>query len=195
MATHLQILTEFEQGLNPQAPEKSAIKAEVKGYGEISSIFSVTGIEGWIFKRLPLFDTVAAAEKYVANYHNYTAALGKAGLSLPADSTTIVRGEKVVLYVGQEELAKAAFCHNLLHTLAPADSLNMIVKILTEINKVANYNKQHTPATELSIDGQVSNWAMVDDKIIFVDTSTPLFKVNGEEQLDPELLLNSTPGA
>ena len=28
-----------------------------------------------------------------------------------------------------------------------------------------------------------------------MDTSTPLLKLNGKEQLDPELLLNSTPGA
>ncbi len=194
MNRNQETLRKFEQGLNPQAPEKSTVKAEVKGYGEISSIFSVAGIAGWVFKRLPLFATVAEAEKYAANYQRYTAALQDAGLHLPADSITIVEGERVVLYVGQEEIAKENFCHNLLHSLQASDNIIMIGQLLTQINKVFNYNQHHRPAMELSIDGQVSNWARVNRQIVFVDTSTPLFKHHGKEQLDPELLLNSTPG-
>ena len=47
----------------------------------------------------------------------------------------------------------------------------------------------------MSIDGQVSNWALVNNDLFYFDTSTPLFKINGTEQMNPELLLNSTPKA
>lgn len=188
------ILEEFETGLNPQSPEKSKVPATVKGYGEISSIFSIDGIPGKIFKRLPLFNKEADANKYVNNYNSYTNALNKAGLTLPNDSTNIIMGEQVVLYVGQKELHKNEFCHRLLHTLTEGDSLKMIEKIFSEILKVWHFNLANKPELELSIDGQVSNWAAINNQIVYVDTSTPLFKINGEEQLDPELLLNSTPG-
>ncbi len=195
MDKHQEILQQFEDGLNPQSPEKSKVKAEVKGYGEISSIFSVEGIPNWIFKRLPLFNTNEQAENYVVNYNQYIISLKKAQINVPNDGTYIVAGEKVVLYVGQEEFKKEEFCHNLLHTLSNDESLKMIEQILVEIAKIFSFNKEQNPAIELSIDGQVSNWANVNDTIVFVDTSTPLLKQNGKEQLDPELLLNSTPGA
>jgi hypothetical protein len=114
---------------------------------------------------------------------------------VPNDSTSIVVGEKVVLYVGQEEFKKEEFCHNLLHALSDDDSLKMIEQILVEIAKIFSFNKEQMPSLELSIDGQISNWALVNGITVFVDTSTPLLKQNGIEQLDPELLLNSTPGA
>jgi Family of unknown function (DUF6206) len=195
MDNHQQILEDFERGLNPQSPEKSVIKAEVKGYGEISSIFSVEGISGWVFKRLPLFNKPDEANTYVSNYLTYTNALKQAGLNLPTDSANIVEGEKIVLYVGQQEYAAKNFCHNLLHTLNHQEVLSMINSILLAIKKVWDFNRRNKPELELSIDGQVSNWAIIKDRVVYVDTSTPLFKVNGKEQLDPELLLNSTPGA
>ena len=64
-----------------------------------------------------------------------------------------------------------------------------------EIKKVYLFNQENKDKVELSIDGQVSNWAMVNGKLLFFDTSTPLFKLFGKEQLNPELLLNSTPKA
>ena len=54
------------------------------------------------------------------------------------------------------------------------------------------------PARELAIDGQISNWVLTDDtkqpQPYYIDTSTPLFRLDGTEQQDPEPLLTSTPG-
>ncbi len=188
------ILDKFEKGLNPRRPDKSEIKATVKGYGEISSIFSAEGLPDWVFKRLPLFKNEEDARRYARNYLHYTGALKAAGLTLPEDSVTIVGENPVSLYIGQMEIPGHYFCHKLIHTLTEDEATGMITRILSEIKKVWQYNRDMTPEIELSIDGQVSNWAMDGDNLIFVDTSTPLFKLNGDEQLDPELLLNSTPG-
>jgi len=189
------LLNSFEKGLNPQSPEKSVIKAKVKGYGEISSIFAVDGIPGWIFKRLPLFSEAEEANIYLESYTRYTKSLKDAGLILPADQNYIVEGSRVVLYVGQEEIAKEDFCHNLIHSLSAEEGLTLINSIFLEIKKVWAFNQENQPVLELSIDGQISNWARINSNLVYVDTSTPMFKRDGQEQLDPELLLNSTPGA
>ena len=53
------------------------------------------------------------------------------------------------------------------------------------------------PLLELAIDGQLSNWVCLEKEIgteiVYIDTSTPLYRINGVEQLDPELLLQSAP--
>ena len=190
-----EFLTEFEKGLNPQFPDKSVIPAKIVGYGEISSIFKIDPYNNWVFKRLPLFITRDDAEIYSDKYNNYTSYLKQAGLSLPNDLIYIVSSKKVVLYIAQEAFNKENLCQNKLHSLGKEDSLRMLKNIFLEINKVNNFNIQNKSKAALSIDGQVSNWAMVNNKLLYFDTSTPLFKIKDKEQMNPELLLNSTPRA
>ncbi len=190
-----EILQQFETGLDPQYPERSEIPAKVIGYGEISSIFKISPYEEWVFKRMPLFDHKKEAENYVRNYKLYTLTLKKAGLRLPDDFVSIISSEKVVLYIAQEAFKKEDLCQNKLHSLREKDALIMLEKIFIEIKKVFDFNADHVAETELSLDGQVSNWAVKKNRLYYFDTSTPLFKQKGTEQLNPELLLNSTPRA
>jgi len=53
MVIDIKHIENFEQGLNPQYPEKSHIPAKIVGYGEISSIFKIKAYNDWVFKRLP----------------------------------------------------------------------------------------------------------------------------------------------
>jgi len=62
-----------------------------------------------------------------------------------------------------------------------------------EIQKVWIFNKKHQPELEIALDGQLSNWVRLEDQFVYIDTSTPLFKIQGKEQLDPELFLKSAP--
>ncbi len=188
-------LQSFEQGLNPQFPERSKIPAKIVGFGEISSIFKIDPYNEWVLKRLPLFTNKEEANLYSNNYNTYTNYLKQASLDLPKDKIFIISYKKVVLYLAQEALKKENLCQNKIHTLSKEDAIEMLNSIFLNIKKVDDFNKKNKPKIELSIDGQVSNWALINDKLLFFDTSTPLFKINGEEQLDPELLLNSTPKA
>ncbi len=188
-------LQSFEQGLNPQFPESSKIPAKIVGFGEISSIFKIDPYNEWVLKRLPLFTNKEEANLYSNNYNTYTNYLKQASLDLPKDKIFIISDKKVVLYLAQKALKKEDLCQNKLHTLSKENAIEMLNNIFLNIKKVDYFNKKNKPKIELSIDGQVSNWALVNDKLLFFDTSTPLFKINGEEQLDPELLLNSTPKA
>lgn len=190
----IEVLTKFENELDPQAPENSKISARIIGYGEISSIFKIIGYPGWIYKRLPLFTKKDQAVDYASKYETYIDFLKKAGISLPDDFFKIVEGHSnIVLYLAQHEIKKENLCQNSLHTQTDNENLKMLQNIFLEIKKVYQFNKKHKVNTELSIDGQVSNWAIVNEKLLYFDTSTPLFKLDGVEQMNPDLILSSTP--
>lgn len=192
-------LYRFEEGLNPRFPERSAVPVSIVGYGEISAIFQIDGDDGDVFKRLPLFDSREAAEAYESMYHEYSQLLQRAGIALPDHDTRIVSvpGRPVVLYIAQKKLKPEAFCHQLIHQLAPEESLAVIEQAVAETAKVWAFNQKEAPQLTLAIDGQLSNWVSPSGRaggeMLYIDTSTPLFCKNGIEQQNPELMLQSAP--
>ena len=194
-----ELLYEFEKGLNPQKPAESKIPARIVGYGEISAIFEIEADTVHVYKRLPLFDSLVAARHYQQMYLDYCRLLAKAGLSLPAHDTRIVAvpGRPTVLYIAQKKLPDANFGHKLIHHLDDGSSLDLIEHAIREIVKIWNFNSANKPDIELAIDGQLSNWVRDSEnnqRLCYIDTSTPLFCKQGVEQQNPELLLKSAPG-
>ncbi len=193
------LLTEFESGLNPQQLELSAIPATLIGFGEISAIFQIGDHSGTAFKRLPLFTDHSTAQIYISKYNEYCKLLGAAGLNLPPDQAIIITVPQrpVVLYIAQKQLPADRFAHRLIHRMAIDEILELFEMIITEIAKIWSYNESALPDRELALDGQLSNWVWLDsesDKTLFyIDTSTPLFRTNGLEQMEPELFLKSAP--
>lgn len=188
------LLENFEESLNPQHFQKSPYFSRVLGYGEISTVFELDGDKSFAYKRMPLFSSIAQAREYVNIYQNYCQYLKKTGLILPQDSIKILngRGNLVVLYIIQEQLPTERFAHKLIHTLPRQKSLIMLNSIISEISKV--WAKNMKMNVTLALDGQLSNWVWREDEtLVYVDTSTPLFKINNKEQLNPELFLKSTP--
>ena len=190
------ILQEFEAGLDPSRIHSEQIPFRIIGTGEISTILEINDQQDVAAKRMPLFQTEEAARSYTDNYIRYCDALRQAGLNVPADETCIVKGHGglKVLYILQPRLAREDFCHVSIHKQTGDQALAMLDEIVDAIEKVWRFNAQHASELELAIDGQLSNWAKVDDELLFIDTSTPLMRIEGEETLDPELLLQSAPG-
>lgn len=193
-------LTSFEEGLVPWALDSSAAPVSVLGYGEISTVFRLTQDENWAFKRMPLFDTRAAAEIYLEHYTAYCSYLTEAGLNLPESHGHIVDlpGRPIVLYLVQRSLPSDRFCHTLIKTAAADENREMIAAIVSALEGVWTFNDKLQPDLEIAIDGQLSNWAWLPQengvkKLLYIDTSTPLYRKNGKEQLDPELFLKSAP--
>lgn len=189
------LVQRFEQDLNPQKLDNSPIPVSIIGYGEISSIFQINNDTNIVYKRMPLFKDRSSAETYAAQYHEYCNFIKEAGLNLPQDETIIIEcpGRPVVLYIAQQQLPAARFAHRLIHELEEKEIQQLLEQIISTSEKIWEFNRRHSPEIELSLDGQISNWAWVDENLYFVDTSTPLYKIKGKEQLDPELLLQSAP--
>lgn len=186
----------FENGLNPAAPLASSIPVKIIGYGEISAVLQLESEKDVVAKRMPLFTDEKNAEIYAHNHHNYCRRLRQAGLNVPLDDTAIVNGQGnlIVLYILQKHLPSERFCHKLVHTESPAFIEQMGKAIINDIEKVWAFNEEHIPETKLAIDGQLSNWVLLESgELFFVDTSTPLMHELALETLNPELLIQSAP--
>ncbi len=199
MKKDFSFLTTFEEGLVPWDISASATPVNVLGYGEISTVFRLAQDEEWAFKRMPLFDTREAAETYLGHYETYCAYLTEAGLRLPESFGHIVElpGRPVVLYLVQQSLPPERFCHKLIKTAAAEENREMIAAIVAALEKIWAFNGDHLPDLEIAIDGQLSNWVWLNNngvnELLYIDTSTPLYRRRGTEQLDPELFLKSAP--
>ncbi|MDZ7412925.1 MAG: DUF6206 family protein [candidate division KSB1 bacterium] len=206
MVVDIEVLQQFEQGLNPRHPERSAMPARVLGFGEISTVLAVDvpGLRGVALKRMPLFVDQEEAERYIAAYEDYCRLLtAEIGLRLPdyGHAVVIGQGAEPVVYLLQEQLPADSMGNRLIHHLRPEEVATLVRRILRELRKVWQFNARQK-RLQVAIDGQISNWAVVgqgtgkdlhETPILYVDTSTPLFRVDGVEQLDTELFLRSAP--
>jgi len=189
-------LQRFEVDLDPLEPTASEIPCKILGYGEISCVLEIDNDPQFAAKRMPLFTQVSAAEEYARNYQVYCDHLRDAGLTIPADKTKIVSGKNgvVTLYILQEQLDAKRFCHELIQVNTAEQNQKMASAIIQAIEKVWSFNEGHSDDLMLAIDGQLSNWVYGESgELAFIDTSTPLMQVKGQETLDPELLIKSAP--
>jgi hypothetical protein len=204
----LNLLQAFERGLDPQHPERSAIPARVLGYGEISTVFEIQteGMCHLAFKRLPIFETQEEVERYTAAYEEYNRLLDdEIGISIPPHgyASFLSDTSRPIFYIIQKQLPSSSIGHRAMHVLPSEQVLVLVRRILGELRKVWAFNQQQD-GLQVAIDGQISNWAIVgfdpeqprvdeQTQFLYMDTSTPLFRVQGIEQLDPELFLRSAP--
>jgi len=208
MQVDIELLKEFEKGLDPEHPERSKIPARVLGYGEISTIFEIDSptTARLACKRLPLFRTREEAESYELLYNAYNAVLAdKIGIKVPEYGFAWFADDngRITAFVIQKKLPSDSIGNRALHILNTENIRTLFLLILGQMNKLWEYNRAN-PDRAMGIDGQISNWAInnfiagtttleQDASLIYFDTSTPLMKKDGAEQLNPELFLRSAP--
>jgi len=202
------LLSRFEEGLNPLKPHESSIPARIIGYGEISTIFEILepSQQGLAFKRLPIFETEDEMDSYESLFDRYNRILKEdIGIPVPRHWTlrvTPAQGNRVV-YCIQEKMADGSVCNGLLHRLDHESILVLFRSVLHEMKKVWEYNRSQT-LIEVALDSQLSNWALYceslpghlsseDSRLVYLDTCTPLIRINGLEQLNTDLFLRSAP--
>ena len=203
------VLDEFEQGLDVRQPARSRIPARVLGYGEISTVLEIQSTQAGnlAYKRMPMFRDESELAQYAALYDEYVAVLeSRCGIQVVTGELVKVHSVtgRLVAYIAQEQLPAQAIAHRAIQCL-PADEVFKLVRaVLQELRKVFDFNRAHAPEIEVGLDGQISNWAIVgfdaearrlpgDLHLVYLDTSTPLMRKGGREQLDPELFLRSAP--
>jgi len=212
--TQLDLLREFETGLDPRHPAQSRIPARVLGYGEISTVLAlpVPEMAGLAFKRLPLFASWDEVERYQTTLQEYVRLLtGEVGLRLPRHQYAAFQrpSGRPVFYIIQDQVLPEGIGHRAIHHLAPEGVRGLVLRVMRALAKVWEFNRRQD-RVRVAIDGQISNWstepawpgaspprgssAVAEEaEPLYLDTSTPLFRVEGAEQLDPELFLRSAP--
>jgi len=189
----LENLTSIEQILSKGRFEKNNQDVKIIGFGEISTILQFYQQPRWVVKRMPIFDTTDQAKKYCETYLQYNQLLEQAGINIPSHKEYVVGENPVTLYLLQDAFLSEQIVNNTLINTAKEQQKEIMHLVVKEIDKVFQYNQTAESDYQLSCDGQASNWAIADGEIFYVDTSTPLFKINNIEQLEYELLLKSTP--
>lgn len=195
-------LLDFENGLDLEAPENSTRPFRILGYGEICTVFEVqnAGLEGLACKRLSIFEKQDEYVRYSAAYHAYNARLEVAGLRLPAHGHCALinaRG-RLIFYIVQARLPRDSFGPRMLALRAGAERLVFFRRVLRQMWGLWEYSRSQ-PGLELGLDGQLSNWALLSEDaagaapLLYLDTSTPLLRLEGIEQLDTDLFLRTAP--
>ena len=87
------------------------------------------------------------------------------------------------------------FAHKLIHSLSQDQIYILLQRVVQETEKVWAHAKLKSPQMQIALDAQLSNWVLAGDvktgTLLFIDTSTPLYRLNGAEQLNPEMFLKS----
>lgn len=198
----LDLLRRFEDELNPTAPETHAIPSQVLGYGEISTVFEIRAapFAGFALKRIAVFATTAELDAYLAIYDEYHRLLeDEIGIHLPTHGYAAFTNKngRPIFYIMQQKVDGRAIGNHALATFAPGDAAAFFLQVLQKMNKVWRYNQAQT-ACQVALDGQISNWAVThfdptESTLLYIDTSTPLYRISGMEQIDAELFLRPAP--
>lgn len=200
------LLERFEAGLDPLNPGLGEISAQIIGYGEMSTIFVINrpGQENIAYKRMPIFQSPDEMEAYEKLFAEYNAELRNIGLNIPESASVrvIPRKGNSVIYGAQERLPAESIGNALIQRLDEKSVRQLFLCVLRELKKVF-MNNLRRPSFTFGLDGQISNWAVKDyregepvtedTELFYIDTSTPLMRRDGVEQLNPELFLRSTP--
>ena len=206
----LELLRRFEQKLDPEFPERCEIPTRVLGYGEISTVLEIGQgpAANLAYKRMSMFKTEPEAERYEILYKEYIQALQER-VGLPVVPSAIVRlvdadSGRIVVYIIQEKLPAETIGHKVIHHIHRDDAERLILTVLRQIATVFDFNRRYKGRLEIGFDAQISNWAVVDFdpavpalneeiKLLYFDTSAPLLRKNGQEQLNSELFLRCAP--
>ena len=191
----LEILQIEKENFKDVPPEKLSLK--ILGFGEISTVLQVQGLKEeteWVYKKLPSFGRYHQVERYKYVFFEYQKLLKEVGIFLLPVHLKILKKEKnkYILYIKQEKVNQDIIGNKLIHKLNNNDCILLLEKILQELLKVYNYNVSQKNI-KIGIDGQISNWADLNSKIIYLDITSPLFRINNLEQLDINIFLKNVP--
>jgi len=161
------------------------------GYGEISLVVGwPTGAPVVAAKRLPPFPSADAAADYGRRFVAYLDRLAERGVVPVASAFRVVvgTGSARVAYVTQAVLDPDDLGPAILRRSAPDPDHPLLRGIVDAVGAVCD------PRTGL--DAQVSNWALVDGQLRYLDVTTPmLFDPSGRAELDLGLFLAAYPWA
>ena len=201
MDINTKLLGEFEDSLNPAFPEKSGIPPEILGYGEISTTFFLASMPDVAFKRMPPFGNSDQIKVYKAAVKKYCSLLTEICGIRVADFAFYEFfncHKEHILYVAQPRLSQETIGHNILKGGTRVELETMISALLERFIRLLKFNHENRQNASIGLDGQLSNWSFQfsgenDTNPVYFDITTPLFRVNGQEQLDTEIFLKSCP--
>lgn len=184
-------LEKLEAALSRALEASDTAGLTVLGYGEISCVLRLEWEgRGFACKRLPVFESEARYRAYADCFDAYLAALSSRGIT-PTPSELVAlpypNGELRV-YCVQPELPSWGLLPKYMRSAGEDVARTLFLQIVDHFEAAAR--------GDLGVDGQLSNWALVDGELLYLDVTTPLLRdEKGKERLDTDLFLASLPFA
>jgi hypothetical protein len=111
--------------------------------------------------------------------------------------------EPLTLFLAQQKVNPENFCHKLIHKVTKDEVFIMFHLLMTELHKIFTFNR-NSRDIKVGIDSQISNWAVKNfaetngkitnsTQFLYLDTSTPMFRIDKKEAMEAELFLKSAP--
>jgi hypothetical protein len=193
------------------------LQVHILGIGEITTTIEVKG-RHWhkihptekrrmrlCYKRLPAFPDREQALRYMGIHSRYQELLGELGIATPwHDNLSLRRPDgKWVVYNRQERFHNRRVACLVIRDLDADGCVELFRRLLGKLRPLFLANRGDG-AIQLGMDAQIPNWVLpayrpdrprlaADEPMLYIDTSTPLFRVGGVEQLDTDLFLKSVP--
>lgn len=163
---------------------------EVLGWGEISAVLSLeSGGHAFACKRLPPFPDASRLDAYRATLEDYLAALASRGVRVvPSALVEVARPGARIAYLVQPRLDPGLLLPAVLARAPAGEAERLLERLAGHVAAAVGPG--------LGLDGQVSNWAVLDGELAYLDVTTPLLRDgSGAERLDTDLFVASIPWA
>ncbi len=207
MKIDIKLLKELERSINTSDPKERKIHINILGYGEISLVFEIIGDpENLAYKRLPIFNNEIQVKRHIWAYNSYNRILKDIiGIKVPDFDTAWFKDDdgNIQFYCVQEKLNSDTVGDKAIRHLSDSQILKFIEIMMISLKKVWTFN-QKNPRLQVGFDSQISNFSISpfdsnkpsitnNTELIFIDTSTPMLRINGKEAMEPELFTKSAP--
>ena len=181
-------LVSLERDVNRALTLGDAAGLRVLGRGEISLVLGWPATEPrWACKRLPPFPSVDRALDYAATLSRYLDLLVERGVRvLDTEVRQVALADGVVaVYCVQPVLPADTLATDLVRA-DPQRAAAVLGEVVDHILAVTD--------ERVGFDGQLSNWAVTEGQLVYLDVTTPLVcRPDGREELDTDLFLASLP--
>ena len=163
---------------------------DVIGYGEITSVVAWSGPDGLVAaKRLPAFPGGEGVSAYLSVFGDYVEGLRDAGVDVvptTAQQVTLRNGD-IAVYLLQPMIDERLLGHKYLSDAEEDDAVVLLLdRVLDGVESAIG--------SGVGLDAQISNWALVDDSVVYFDVTTPLLRDEaGRDRLDTGIFLASLP--
>lgn len=181
-------LVALERDVNQALTVGERASLRVLGHGEISLVLGWPAqAPRWACKRLPPFGSIDQAVDYAETLGRYLTLLDQRGVRVL--DTEVRRVElvspAVAVYCVQPVLPAGSIATDVVRS-DPARAPVLLQEIVELVFAAAD--------DQVGFDAQLSNWALRDDQLVYLDVTTPLLRrPDGTEELDPDLFLASFP--
>jgi hypothetical protein len=147
-----------------------------------------------------MFRSVEQVERYIQTYYEYIELLTSAGLKIPESGAeyVVTRDGRIVLFLMQKKLDPSLVCNKVIQQMGKSEAVELFERILNEMKKVWDFNaEKESENIKIGLDGQISNWALskrdITSDLLYFDTSTPMIRKNGVDQLEADIFLRACP--